>query len=232
MMENGQFRSKGVKCMEFKIRMKGIGSGIRLKIKFNNQVVSLNESVESHVFYFDSPGEYTLNIIQEKSKPITIKKKIFYYLLSLIQAIFYILLYHHNDSWRNDISPYCIERDVKISLFSSTEIVCCFIRGKLYKKPSLCFANNSIIVDSKTIFTKNVYDFKLKLFHFYRKVNAVFCYVYAVFIIAIQQAFVKKDIEFFFLWLLLLIFFCYLHIKFFIKNKKDNEELKLTIYDD
>lgn len=218
--------------MEFKIRMKGIGSGIRFKIIFNNQQVILNESVESHIFHFDSQGEYTLNIIQEKNQPITIKKKIFYCLLSLIQAIFYILLFHHNDSWRNDISPYCIKRDVKISLNSRTEIVCCFIRGKLYKKPSLCFAKNNIITDSKTNFTKNEYDFNLKLFHFLRKASAVFFYMYAVFVIAMQQAIVKKDLEFFLLWLFLLIFFCFINIKFFIKNKKDNEELMLAVYED
>ena len=167
--------------MNFTLEINQIKDDISFIVNFNSQSVLFDQLNNTHIFNFDKPGIYDIVIEQTKSKPIKWYAKFGYIILSFFQALFYILFFQDNNSWIDNVIPYCLKYKVKINTNILNKITFNYSKCGIYNTLLIDDNIKNIVNDIQINYCENKIDYNLKFFHYFRKISAIYAYSYILF---------------------------------------------------
>lgn len=210
---------------KLEITINGIEWNNEFTVKFNNETAKISATKDTCIFYFDEPKQYELTIIQE-SRKLHIWEKIFCYLFALVQGIFYIILFHSDERWYESISAYSLKNSMVVDLQADTRLLFTIKHGNVEVYPVLECNRTDKIINEALEYYPNITELKLGFFHHFRKLSALFVYLYVLMIIIGAKAYTIGNTGLAIFSLIVIIAFVILHICIYVKDKRRIEGLR------
>ncbi len=210
--------------MDFTIEINGIKDDSCFNVKFNKQKKVLNNVDNCYTFNCKEAGIYSIVIEQIKTKPLRLYEKVLYLILSFIEVIFFILLFHDNKNWCSKIKPFCLICEIRINIVSSSKIVFDYVQNEYF--PDLFLNNTKCNSDKLVKYDTNEFDFEVEFFHYFRNISAMFVYAYLLFIILIMSSYRTNNFSMGVFCSIITLILLILHITVFIHEKRKINKLK------
>lgn len=216
---------------KLEITLNGIEWNDEFTIKLNNETAKITATNDTCAFYIDESGSYELMITQEESRKLYIWEKVICCLFALVQGIFYIFLFHTAEKWYEGISGYRIKKTFYINVQSDAKLTFRIKHGNVEELPMLECNHKEKIISEEAEYYPNVREFKQAFFHHFRKLSAIFVYLYAILIAIGVSAYRGENIGLFAYAMILFIIFAILHMCIYVKDSKRIKRLRDVEYE-